>query len=59
VWNRAPDEPAAYTRHDRNAEKRLPCGLCAVEADAAQMQQVVMNLIINASEAIGEDTAWR
>ncbi|MDQ6963849.1 MAG: response regulator, partial [Mariprofundales bacterium] len=29
-------------------------GLPAVEADAAQMQQVIMNLVINASDAIGE-----
>jgi PAS domain S-box-containing protein len=28
--------------------------LPAVEADAAQLQQVIMNLVINASEAIGE-----
>jgi len=28
--------------------------LPAVEADAAQMQQVIMNLVINASDAIGE-----
>jgi len=29
-------------------------GLPAVEADAAQLQQVIMNLVINASDAIGE-----
>ena len=28
--------------------------LPAVEADAAQMQQIIMNLLINASEAIGD-----
>jgi len=31
----------------------LPVDLPAVDADAAQMKQVIMNLIINASEAIG------
>ncbi|SRR5579883_9769 len=30
--------------------ERLPC----VEADTAQMQQILMNLVINAAEAIGE-----
>ena len=30
--------------------------LPAVEADATQLRQVVMNLIVNASEAIGDDT---
>lgn len=29
--------------------------LAAVEADAAQMRQVIMNLVINASEAIGDE----
>ena len=38
-------------------DRRLPAGLPAVEADAAQMQQVVMNLLLNASEAIGPDSA--
>lgn len=33
----------------------LADGLPAVEADAAQIHQVVMNLITNASEAIGEE----
>ncbi|RLL54062.1 PAS domain S-box protein [Mariprofundus sp. EBB-1] len=28
----------------------------AIEADKAQMQQIIMNLVINASEAIGEDS---
>ena len=32
----------------------LQAGLPPVEADSAQFQQVVMNLVINASEAIGE-----
>ena len=32
----------------------LPPGLPAIEADAAQLQQVVMNLVTNASEAIGD-----
>ena len=31
-------------------------GLPAVDADSAQFQQVVMNLVINAAEAIGTDT---
>jgi CheY-like chemotaxis protein len=34
----------------------LSKGLPSIEADASQIQQVVMNLIINASEAIGEET---
>ncbi|RMH51163.1 MAG: response regulator [Zetaproteobacteria bacterium] len=33
---------------------RLAEGLPPVEADAAQIQQLIMNLVINASEAIGE-----
>jgi len=32
-------------------EKNLP----AIEADVTQMQQIIMNLVINASDAIGED----
>jgi len=32
----------------------LDPGLPSIEADASQLQQVVMNLVINASEAIGE-----
>jgi PAS domain S-box-containing protein len=34
---------------------RLDGDLPAIEADAAQIQQVIMNLIINASEALGDD----
>src|SRR5713101_2785134 len=34
---------------------RLARDLPAIEADAAQIQQVVMNLIINASEALGDN----
>jgi len=33
----------------------LDAALPAIEADKAQMQQVIMNLVINASEAIAED----
>jgi PAS domain S-box-containing protein len=33
---------------------RLPTDLPAIEADPAQIRQVIMNLVINASEAIGE-----
>jgi PAS domain S-box-containing protein len=33
----------------------LDAALPAIDADKAQMQQVIMNLVINASEAIGED----
>ncbi|HEY3321417.1 MAG TPA: PAS domain S-box protein [Planctomycetota bacterium] len=33
----------------------LPAGLPAVPADATQIRQVIMNLIINASEAIGDN----
>ena len=32
----------------------LALGLPAIQADAAQLQQVLMNLVTNASEAIGE-----
>jgi PAS domain S-box-containing protein len=35
-------------------EMRLAPGLPAVQADVAQMQNVVMSLVINAAEAIGE-----
>jgi PAS domain S-box-containing protein len=35
-------------------ESDLPTALPAVKADATQIRQVVMNLIINASEAMGE-----
>ncbi len=34
----------------------LARGLPAIEADASQVRQVVMNLITNASEALGDDT---
>ncbi len=34
----------------------LPHNLPAVEADASQMQQVVMNLILNGAEAIGDES---
>ncbi len=34
----------------------LPGNLPAIEADAAQIRQIVMNLITNASEAIGDET---
>jgi len=34
----------------------LAAGLPPVEADATQIRQVIMNLVINASEAIGENT---
>ena len=39
-------------RLDYNLAASLP----AIEADPAQVQQVVMNLVTNASEAIGEDS---
>jgi CheY-like chemotaxis protein len=34
---------------------RLAPGVAAIEADAAQIQQLVMNLVINAAEAIGPE----
>src|SRR5436190_4877409 len=34
----------------------LTAGLPAISADATQMRQILMNLIINASEAIGENS---
>ena len=37
-------------------EYELAANLPAVEADATQLPQVVMNLIVNASEAIGEES---
>lgn len=37
----------------------LAKGLPSVEADAAQMQQVLMNLVINGAEAIGEGNKGR
>src|SRR5262249_15979639 len=44
----------------RNVELQmdLAVDLPAVEADATQMQQVVMNLVINAGEAIGNENGW-
>jgi two-component system cell cycle sensor histidine kinase/response regulator CckA len=41
----------------RRAELRLDLApdLPLIEADAAQIQQVIMNLIVNASEALGEE----
>jgi PAS domain S-box-containing protein len=44
----------------RNVELQLDLAvdLPAVEADVTQMQQVVMNLVINAGEAIGEENGW-
>ena len=39
-----------------NIEYKLEQELDAIDADAAQLQQVIMNLIINASEAIGENS---
>ncbi|HWQ56593.1 MAG TPA: PAS domain-containing protein [Bryobacteraceae bacterium] len=43
----------------RNVELRLELagGLPAVEADPGQMQQIVMNLVINGAEAVGEGQA--
>src|SRR5579872_2533821 len=35
-------------------ELELGCGACLIEADRGQIQQVVMNILINASEAIGD-----
>jgi two-component system, cell cycle sensor histidine kinase and response regulator CckA len=34
----------------------LASGLPAIQADATQLQQVIMNLVINAGEAIGDET---
>ncbi|HTY59836.1 MAG TPA: PAS domain S-box protein [Bacteroidota bacterium] len=42
--------------HTVSLSTSLPPGLPAARADQAQIQQVVMNLITNASEAIGENT---
>jgi signal transduction histidine kinase/CheY-like chemotaxis protein len=43
----------ASVPHTCAIELRLADGLPAIEADAGQVQQVVMNLITNAAEAIG------
>ncbi|HVW87378.1 MAG TPA: response regulator [Bryobacteraceae bacterium] len=44
----------------RNVDVELALGEAAqVEADAAQIQQLLMNLIINGAEAIGEDRSGR
>lgn len=43
----------ASIAHTTELDLRLESDLPAVEADAGQVQQVVMNLITNASEAIG------
>jgi CheY-like chemotaxis protein len=45
-------QPLIPSRVDLRLE--LAASLPAVEADAGQMQQVVMNLVINAAEAIGD-----
>jgi PAS domain S-box-containing protein len=44
----------------RNVELQLDLAvdLPAVEVDVTQMQQVVMNLVINAGEAIGHENGW-
>ena len=44
----------------RNVELQLDLAvdLPAVEADVTQIQQVVMNLVINAGEAIGNENGW-
>jgi len=42
----------AATRHC-TVERRLAPGLPRVEADSAQMRQLVLNLLINAAEAVG------
>ena len=34
----------------------LPCDLPSIEADPAQLRQLLLNLVINASEALGEET---
>jgi PAS domain S-box-containing protein len=41
--------------HNVELRLNLAKGLPAVEADPGQMQQIVMNLVINGAEAIGED----
>ncbi len=41
-------------RKNTRLELRLAEGLPAVEADQSQLQQIVMNLVINAADAIGE-----
>jgi two-component system cell cycle sensor histidine kinase/response regulator CckA len=42
----------------KRAELRFDCApdLPLIEADASQIQQVIMNLIVNASEALGEES---
>ncbi len=52
-------EPLIHTSVPRMVaiQLDLASGLPAIEADAAQIQQLVMNLIINGAEAIGEGQA--
>ena len=44
----------------KNVEVRLALAerLPAIQADASQLQQIVMNLVINAAEAIGPEGGW-
>ena len=42
-----------------SVEMALAQDLPAIEADPGQVQQIVMNLVINAAEAIGEDRSGR
>ncbi len=44
----------------KNVELRLSAvrGLPPIDADAAQLQQLIMNLVINGAEAVGEDRGY-
>jgi PAS domain S-box-containing protein len=44
--------------HKIELSLELERGLPAIEADRGQMQQVFMNLVLNAAEAIGVDAGW-
>jgi two-component system, NtrC family, sensor kinase len=46
---------AQLSAHRVEVQKRLRAGLPTVNADANQIQQIIVNLLLNANDAIGED----
>jgi two-component system NtrC family sensor kinase len=46
---------AQLSAHRVEVQKHLPAGLPTVNADANQIQQIIVNLLLNANDAIGED----
>jgi PAS domain S-box-containing protein len=49
---------SAIIKNSISVETRLADGLLPVQGDHVQMQQVVLNLILNAIEAMGSAEAW-